>query len=55
MFESIMNSKSFKMDVGFLGELEIGDGKIKMDVPLTNMTVALNESDLKKLKDILKS
>ena len=54
MFESIMNSKSFKLEAGFLGELEIGDGKIQMDVPLTNMTVALTETDLKKLKGIKK-
>lgn len=53
MSESIISTKPFKVDTGLLGELEIGGGCIKMDIPLMNKTLVLNEKDLTELKDML--
>lgn len=36
-----------------LGQLEIGAGKIKMDIPMVNKSLVLNQQDLNELKDIL--
>lgn len=36
-----------------LGQLEIGAGKIKMDIPIVNKSLVLNQQDLNELKDML--
>ena len=36
-----------------LGQLEIGAGKIKMDIPMVNKSLVLNQQDLNELKDML--
>lgn len=38
---------------GLLGQLEIGAGKIKMDIPIVNKSLVLNQQDLNELKDML--
>lgn len=53
MIESVMNTRPFKMDTQFLGELEIGAGKIKMNIPLVDKALVLNHQDLIKLKETL--
>lgn len=37
---------------GLLGQLEIGAGKIKMDIPIVNKSLVLNQQDLNELKDM---
>lgn len=53
MTENIINTRPFKMNLKSLGELEIGDGKIKMNLPFINKALVFNHQDLIKLKDIL--
>lgn len=53
MSNNILNTKPFKLNTGFLGELEIGAGNIKMDIPIVNKSLVLNQQDLIELKDML--
>ena len=53
MSDNIMKTKPFKLNTGLLGELEIGAGKIKMDIPMMNKSLILNQSDLLELKNML--
>lgn len=53
MTDNIMKTKPFKLNTGLLGELEIGAGKIKMDIPMMNKSLILNQSDLLELKNML--
>ena len=51
--ENVINTKPFKLNIGTAGDLEIGGGNIKMDIPFVNKTVILNHNDLKEFKDML--
>lgn len=51
--DNLISIKPFKMDSGFLGELEIGDGKIRMNLPIVNKVLVFNKEDLINLKDFL--
>lgn len=51
--DNIINTKPFKVETGLLGQLEIGAGKIKMDIPMVNKSLVLNQQDLNELKDML--
>ena len=53
MSVSYTHLKPFKVETGLLGPLEIGAGKIKMDIPMVNKSLALNQQDLNELKDML--
>ena len=53
MSDNIINTKPFKVETGLLGQLEIGAGKIKMDIPIVNKSLVLNQQDLNELKDML--
>lgn len=53
MSDNIINIKPFKVETGLLGQLEIGAGKIKMDIPMVNKSLVLNQQDLNELKDML--
>ena len=51
--DNLISIKPFKMDSGFLGELEIGDGKIRMNLPIVNKVLVFDREDLINLKDFL--
>lgn len=51
--ESVLNTKPFRINSGVLGELEIGSGKVKMDIPMLNKALVLNHQDLLELKEML--
>lgn len=51
--DNLISIKPFKMDSGFLGELEIGDGKIRMNLPIVDKVLVFNKEDLINLKDFL--
>lgn len=53
MSDNIMKTKPFKLNTGLLGELEIGAGRIKIDIPMMNKSLVLNQQDLTELKDML--
>lgn len=52
MIQSIMNTKPFVYHTEFLGDLEIGGGFIKLNIPMTNNQLVLGRSDLEELKRI---
>lgn len=53
MSDNIMKTKPFKLNTGLLGELEIGAGRIKIDIPMMDKSLVLNQQDLTELKDML--
>ena len=50
--QSIMNTKPFVYHTEFLGDLEIGGGFIKLNIPMTNNQLVLGRNDLEDLKQI---
>ena len=51
MIQSVMETKPFILHTEFLGDLEIGEGFIKMNVPMTNSQIVLGKNDLDVLKE----
>ena len=51
MIQSVMETKPFILHTEFLGDLEIGGGFIKMNVPMTNSQIVLGKNDLDVLKE----
>lgn len=55
MIESVVTGTPFKVNTSFIGDVEIGGGVIKMNMPLVNKSLVFNESDLQGLKEMLTS
>lgn len=53
MFESVVQSNTFTINTGFIGGVIVGDGIIKMQIPMTNKNIVFNMSDLQHLKEVL--
>lgn len=51
MIQSVMTTKPFVYHTEFLGDLEIGGGSIKMNIPMTNSQIVLTKTDLDMLKE----
>lgn len=52
MIQSVMTTRPFVYHTEFLGDLEIGGGFIKMNIPMTNNQIVLGRTDLDTLKDL---
>lgn len=52
MIQSVMNTKPFVYHTEVLGDLEIGGGFIKLNIPMTNNQIVLGKTDLDALKDL---
>ena len=52
MIQSVMSTKPFVYHTEFLGDLEIGGGMIKMNIPFTNNQIVLGKTDLDVLKEL---
>ena len=52
MIQSVMITKPFIYHTEFLGDLEIGGGFIKMNIPMTNNQIVLGKADLDTLRDL---
>lgn len=52
MIQSVMNTRPFTYHTDFLGDLEIGGGFIKMNIPMTNNQIVLGKADLDTLRDL---
>lgn len=52
MIQSVMSTKPFIYHTEFLGDLEIGGGFIKINIPTTNKQLALSRTDFEELKQI---
>ena len=42
MIQSVMTTEPFKFNTSFMGDIEIGGGLIKLNVPLTNKSLVFN-------------
>ena len=52
MIQSVMTTRPFVYHTEFLGDLEIGGGFIKLNIPLTNSQIVLGNNDLDVLKEL---
>lgn len=52
MIQSVMTTKPFVYHTEILGDLEIGGGFIKANIPMTNNQVVLGRTDLETLKEL---
>ena len=55
MIESVMSTKQFTLHTSFIGDINIGDGKIILNIPYTDKNIVFNLEDLESLKTYLNS
>lgn len=55
MMENLMSTNPFTINTSFIGDIEIGNGGIKFNIPLTSKKLVLNMEDLESFKEILTS
>lgn len=53
MTENLMTIKPFTFKTSFIGDIEVGDGAIKLDVPLTGKRLVFSMADLENFKEML--
>ena len=53
MMENVMNTNPFTFKTSFIGDIEIGGGQIKFNLPLTNKRLMLDMTDLEAFKEML--
>ena len=53
MMENVMNTNPFTFKTSFIGDVEIGGGHIKFNLPLTNKRLVLDMTDLEAFKEML--
>lgn len=53
MIQSVMNTKPFILNIPVIGNIEIGNGQIILNIPLTNKRLVLGTSDLETFKEML--
>lgn len=53
MMDNIMHSNPFVYNTSFMGNIEIGGGQIKLNLPFTNKRLVLNTTDLETFKEML--
>lgn len=53
MMENLMTTNPFTFKTSFIGDIEIGGGEIKFNLPLTNKRLVLNMTDLETFKEML--
>jgi hypothetical protein len=55
MIQSVMNTEPFTFNTSFAGDIEIGGGLIKINIPLTDKRLILNKVDIQNFKSMLTS
>lgn len=53
MMENLMTTNPFTFKTSFVGDIEIGGGEIKFNLPLTSKRLVLNMADLEAFKEML--
>ena len=48
-----METRPFVIDTGLLGDVEIGNGQIKLKVPMIDKTISLTMQDINKFRQML--
>lgn len=53
MMENVMTTRPFTFNTSIIGDIEVGGGNIKLNLPLTNKRLVLDMSDLEAFKEML--
>lgn len=53
MTTSVMDTKTFNINIPILGDIIIGNGYIKLPIPYTEQVIVLNREDIEELKTML--
>lgn len=53
MTTSVMDTKTFSINVPMLGDIIIGNGHIRLPIPYTGQVIVLNRQDIEELKTML--
>lgn len=53
MLDSVMKAKPFTINTPFIGDIEIGEGLVKLNLPVVNKRIVFNSTDLQELKNLL--
>lgn len=53
MMENVITTKPFTFNTSIIGDVEVGGGNIKLNLPLTNKRLVLDMSDLEAFKEML--
>ena len=53
MSESLINSRPFTINTSFIGDIVIGNGDIKIQIPYINKELVFNSTDLQHFKELL--
>lgn len=53
MMENLMSTNPFTLNTSFIGDIEIGGGEIKFNLPFTSKRLVLNITDLETFKEML--
>lgn len=53
MTTSVMDTKTFSINVPIIGDITIGNGHIKLPIPYTEQVIVLNRQDIEELKIML--
>lgn len=53
MMENLMTTQPFIFKTSFIGDIEIGGGNIKLNIPLTDKRLVFNMADLESFKEML--
>lgn len=55
MTQSVVNSNTFNINTQFIGNIEIGNGEIKFNIPFTDKRLVLTMDDIENFKNIITS
>lgn len=53
MSESLLNTKTFNISTSYIGDIEVGEGSIKFNIPFTDKRLVLDRNDLASFKEML--
>lgn len=53
MMENLMTTQPFTCKTSFIGDIEIGGGSIKLNIPLTDKRLVFDTTDLENFKEML--
>lgn len=53
MIQSVMTTEPFTFNTSFAGDIEIGGGLIKLNIPLTDKRLILNKIDIQNFRNLL--
>lgn len=53
MMENLMSTRPFIFKTAFIGDIEIGEGSIKLNIPFTDKRLVFDIADLESFKEML--